>query len=260
MESGPSDPDRSDEDDRQRAGAPPNAPQSPPPGPQAPPPGGPQAPPPGPQAPPPGGPQPPPPGPPAPAPLAGAPQAPPPAGYPPAPQYGGPVPPGGWQAPLPAGAPGWHGAPLAGWWSRVGAAILDGLIISAPGVGLTLLVIGAFAASNVAGWIALAFSIPVFVLIALFYAPITMSRDGSHNGQTWGKQALSITVVRNDGRQVGMGFAFLREFVVKYLLFQLVGSLFLYIPTLLDYLWPLWDDENRCLHDMIVSTHVVKRP
>ena len=27
--------------------------------------------------------------------------------------------------------------------------------------------------------------------------------------------------------------------------------------TLIDYLWPLWDGENRCLHDMVVSTHVV---
>jgi uncharacterized RDD family membrane protein YckC len=27
---------------------------------------------------------------------------------------------------------------------------------------------------------------------------------------------------------------------------------------LLDYLWPLWDRENRALHDMIARTHVVR--
>ena len=33
---------------------------------------------------------------------------------------------------------------------------------------------------------------------------------------------------------------------------------FFFIPTLLDWLWPLWDDENRALHDMLVSSHVVR--
>jgi uncharacterized RDD family membrane protein YckC len=105
-------------------------------------------------------------------------------------------------------------------------------------------------------------AVVVFVaygIAALFYAPVLMARGGERNGQTWGKQIVGITVVRNEGQTVSMGFAFLREFVVKNLLFGWVGSFLLYIPTLLDYLWPLWDDENRCLHDMIVSTHVVRR-
>ena len=92
----------------------------------------------------------------------------------------------------------------------------------------------------------------------LFYAPVLMAREGPHNGQTWGKQILSITVIRDNGRQVDLGFAFLREVVVKNLLFGFVGSFFAGIPTLVDYLWPLWDDENRCLHDMVVSTHVIR--
>ena len=95
-------------------------------------------------------------------------------------------------------------------------------------------------------------------MIALFYAPLLMDREGEHNGQTWGKQALSITVVRDTGQPVELGFAVLREFVVKNLLFGVVGSFFFSIPTLVNYLWPLWDDQNRCLHDMLVKTHVVK--
>ena len=31
-----------------------------------------------------------------------------------------------------------------------------------------------------------------------------------------------------------------------------------FIPWFLDIFWPLWDDENRALHDMVVSTHVVR--
>jgi uncharacterized RDD family membrane protein YckC len=65
-------------------------------------------------------------------------------------------------------------------------------------------------------------------------------------------------VVRDSGPPVDFGFAFLREFVVKGLLFVFVGGWFLSIPTILDYLWPLWDDQNRCLHDMVVKTHVVR--
>ena len=85
-----------------------------------------------------------------------------------------------------------------------------------------------------------------------------MAREGPHNGQSWGKQILGITVIRDNGEQIELGFAFLREFVVKNLLFGFVGGFFAGIPTLVDYLWPLWDDENRCLHDMVVSTHVVR--
>lgn len=32
----------------------------------------------------------------------------------------------------------------------------------------------------------------------------------------------------------------------------------LYLGTLVNYLWPLWDKENRALHDMVASTRVVR--
>ena len=67
--------------------------------------------------------------------------------------------------------------------------------------------------------------------------------------------ALSATT---DSRSTS-ATAFLREFVVKSLLFGFVGGFFFSIPTLLDCLWPLWDDSDRCLHDMVVTTHVVRK-
>ena len=45
---------------------------------------------------------------------------------------------------------------------------------------------------------------------------------------------------------------------VKELLIGFVGAIAFSIPFFLDYLWPLWDDANRALHDMIVHTHVVQ--
>ena len=69
---------------------------------------------------------------------------------------------------------------------------------------------------------------------------------------------IGIRVVRDNGQRVSFGLAALREIVVKGLLVSIVSSIIPLIPWLLDYLWPLWDDENRALHDMVVSTHVVR--
>jgi uncharacterized RDD family membrane protein YckC len=141
----------------------------------------------------------------------------------------------------------------------VGAQILDWLILLVPSALLVALVVGVFlAGSEVGGVITAIIVFLLYILVALFYAPVLMARQGEHNGQTWGKQILGITVVRDNGQQIELGFGFLREFVVKNLLFGFVGGFFAGIPTLVDWLWPLWDDQNRCLHDMVVSTHVVR--
>jgi uncharacterized RDD family membrane protein YckC len=200
----------------------------------------------------------------APPPGPQAPSAPgqqPPPGPEAAPGYGGPVPPGGWQEPV-ARQPGdqaWVGRPLASWGSRVGAQLLDALILVIPSAILIALVLGVFlAGSDVGGVIAAIIAFLLYIVVALFYAPVLMAREGPRNGQTWGKQILGITVIRDNGEQIELGFGFLREFVVKNLLFGVIGGFFAGIPTLVDYLWPLWDDENRCLHDMVVSTHVIR--
>ena len=38
----------------------------------------------------------------------------------------------------------------------------------------------------------------------------------------------------------------------------IASSIIPFIPWFLNYFWPLWDDQNRALHDMVVSTHVVQ--
>jgi uncharacterized RDD family membrane protein YckC len=174
-----------------------------------------------------------------------------------APIYQGPVPPGGWQQPISRPGPS-AGAPLAGWGSRVGAALFDILVLTVPVVALIVLVVVVAAGSEVGAVVVAIVAFLSYVVVALFYAPVLMSRDGHRNGQTWGKQIAGIRVTRDNGQPVELGFGFLREFLVKNLLFGTVGGFFLYIPTLLDWLWPLWDDQNRCLHDMVVSTHVVR--
>jgi uncharacterized RDD family membrane protein YckC len=168
------------------------------------------------------------------------------------------VPPGGWQQPIPQQQPGWYGRQLASWGSRVAATLIDWLILLVPVVVLTVIVVAIAAGSDTGAIVTGALGVLAYLIVALMYAPLLMARDGEHNGQTWGKQALGITVVRDNGDPVGFGFAALREIVVKGLLVGIASSIIPFIPWFLDNFWPLWDDENRALHDMVCSTHVVQ--
>jgi uncharacterized RDD family membrane protein YckC len=239
----------------------PQGPQSPapPPGYQPPPPG---------YQPPPGYGQPPPPGYGQPPPPPGygqppwpPPQVPPPPGpeAPPGapPPYTGPVPPGGWQQPPPQV---YAGVELASWGSRAGAILLDWLVVTVAVIVLITpgIVILAASSADALGIVLLSLGGLAALVGAVLYPAYFMQRPGPRNGQTLGKQWLGIRAVRDTGEPFSWGYALLREVVVKQLLFGTVGSLFFSIPTLLDYLWPLWDDQNRALHDMVVSTHVVR--
>ena len=200
------------------------------------------------------------------------PQASPPPAVPPTlvqPGYGQPPPggyqqpPGAWQPPPPQ-AKGPHGEnlygqhELAGWGSRVGALLLDTLftvLIGAVGAGIGVgLLLTGVTGLEVIGIIVLVLT---YIFIVVLFRPLLLARGGERNGQTWGKQIVGIRVVRDTQQSLSLGYGVLREFVVVGLLFGFIGGTFL-IPPLLDYLWPLWDDENRTLHDMIVSTHVVR--
>lgn len=152
---------------------------------------------------------------------------------------------------------------LASWGSRVGAQLIDGLII---GVGalVLFLVFGAvfsvgFAASDETGVASVIVGLILWVvcvaIVALLYAPALMART---NGKTLGRGATNIRVVRTSGEPISFGFAMLREVAVKALLFGMAGSLTAGIANVLDVLWPLWDEENRALHDFIVQTRTVK--
>jgi uncharacterized RDD family membrane protein YckC len=147
---------------------------------------------------------------------------------------------------------------LASWWSRVGAALLDGLILAAGIIAIVVVIAGAAAVNNALG-VVVGIVLGLVGLVGYVgYGGFFMARDGDHNGQTPGKQAVGIRVIRDNGQPFDIGQGLLREFVVKIILFGWVGGFFLSIPTLLDVLWPLWDDQDRALHDMVVSTHVVR--
>ena len=253
MERGSPPPDRPDPERPQGPEPGTSGPQAPAPGPESP--AGPQAPPPGPQ-----GPQAPAPGPQAPPPPPPGPPVYAPPGQEAPPGYRGPVPPGGWQQPIATPTGGWVGRPLASWGSRLGATIIDWLVLLIPAAIVTAWVIGGYDTDSSAGEL-IGVSILSFLLwsaIVLLYAPLLMIRGGERNGQTLGKQAVGIRVIRDSGEPFGFWPAVMREVVLKNLAVGIASSIIPLIPWFLNYFWPLWDDQNRALHDMAVSTHVVR--
>ena len=179
--------------------------------------------------------------------------------------YSSPPPPGAFGVPAQgtASVPVTGQYQLSGWWSRVAAALIDGLII---GVGALILLalFGAifsvgFFASEETGVAALVVGLMLWFLaiaiVALLYAPLMMDRT---NGKTLGRMAVGNRVVRANGEPMTFGWAMLREVAVKALLFGFAGSITFGLVNLADALWPLWDDENRALHDFIVDTRTVR--
>jgi len=171
------------------------------------------------------------------------------------PGAGGPAPAMSPHPPAPAGRPA-----LASWGSRVVAAIIDGIIVCV----LAAIVLGLLAALGLtvdtnggaaAFIVTVAFAAVAIAIGALLYAPILMART---NGQTWGRMAVNIRVIRAGGEPMTFWFAMLREVLVKSLLVGFLSSFTFGLAWLLDVLWPLWDEENRALHDFVVNTRVIK--
>jgi uncharacterized RDD family membrane protein YckC len=152
---------------------------------------------------------------------------------------------------------------LSGWWRRVGAQVVDGLIVGVGGFALVAAITAPFSVGFFAGEdfgivslvVGLLLAVICVSIIALLYAPALMART---NGKTFGRMATGIRVVRAGGEPMTFGFAMLREVAVKALLFGIAASLTAGLASLVDVLWPLWDEENRALHDFVVNTRVIR--
>jgi uncharacterized RDD family membrane protein YckC len=182
--------------------------------------------------------------------------------YPPG--YTSPAPPGAGGAP-PAPSP--YGYPvgthrLAPYGRRVVAALIDALIIGILASAILVpLGVGLYdRGTDDRGFIGLLVAILLtLVLIAgigLIYAPLMLWKT---NGKTVGRMAAGTRVIRANGERMTFGVAALREIVFKIFLTGVGNSVTVGLPwaTLLDVLWPLWDEEKRALHDFPVNTRTV---
>ncbi|MBN1510452.1 MAG: protein kinase [Phycisphaerae bacterium] len=107
----------------------------------------------------------------------------------------------------------------AGFWIRVLAALIDGVVVGGAG--------------SVLG--------PFGLLIGFVYEPVLLTY---WEGQTIGKRVCGIRVISNDGRYCGLGQAIVRS-LAEYLSA---------VVALLGYLWVAVDDKKRGWHDHIAGT------
>ena len=148
-------------------------------------------------------------------------------------------------------------AAYASWGRRLAAYLIDNLLIALPAIA-----IGAFSGvmaylderdnpgTDSLWWIGIIAAIAISVIAPFIYYTVML---GSEAGQTFGKRWLGIRVRKErTGGPIGYGSAFLRYLI------QFLGWTCLFPITILDYLWPLWDDKKQTIHDKAAGSIVVR--
>lgn len=94
-----------------------------------------------------------------------------------------------------------------------------------------------------------AYYVAAIIILAYFVAFVPLYFVGlwTWRGQTLGKMAIAIRVVRSDGRPMSVGAALLR----------LVGYLFSSLLLFVGFLMIVFDRQRRGLHDRLADTVVV---
>ena len=140
--------------------------------------------------------------------------------------------------------------PKAGFWIRLVAAAVDSVVVVLLQIvlGLALLVASLLLGSDLGGG-ALAMGAFISwtfgsVLAVAYYVGFT-----GYCGQTPGKMAVRVKVIRSDGAEIGFGRALLRETIGKFVSCLILG---------LGYLMIAFDQQKQGLHDKIADTYVIK--
>ncbi|MDT8418856.1 MAG: RDD family protein [Desulfuromonadales bacterium] len=135
--------------------------------------------------------------------------------------------------------------PKAGFWIRVTAAILDAILVGflQGGLGGLLYLAGALNGSANQG-LTLLVQIFTYLLSCVYYILFT-----GYCGQTPGKMALRIKVIRCDGSSLSYGRAAFREIPAKFIAGIILG---------IGYLMVAFDEQKQGLHDRMADTYVIK--
>jgi len=134
---------------------------------------------------------------------------------------------------------------------RLGAAIIDGLIVAAVFWGL-MFVLGGTKYLNMVGtgdisilqWMLGTMLAGFGVFIAIQGYPLAAT------GQTWGKKMLNLRIVDMQGYKP----EFVKLIAMRYLLGRVLGLIPLY--GIIDVLF-IFGEDRRCVHDYIAGTRVV---
>lgn len=136
--------------------------------------------------------------------------------------------------------------PKAGFWIRVVAALLDGVILFVLQFVLGFLLAMAGVAVNGGGGEEIGGLVMLFGYILSFAYYIVFT---GHGGQTPGKMAVRIKVIRTDGSDISYGKAAFREVIAKF-----ISGIILCI----GYLMVAFDEQKQGLHDRMSDTYVIK--
>ncbi|RYY43600.1 MAG: RDD family protein [Actinomycetales bacterium] len=149
----------------------------------------------------------------------------------------------------------------AGWWIRVLASFVDGLIVLALSIvpivgGFVLLFVDAdydevtdeFTNTNPWGLVVVGLGFAVYLGFDLWNRGLRVG----YRGQSLGKQLVGVHVVGRDGAPVGALEGFFRWLVAGLLQWTFIG-------LLVDLLWPLWDERKQTVHDKAINTYPVRR-
>jgi uncharacterized RDD family membrane protein YckC len=133
---------------------------------------------------------------------------------------------------------------------RAGAIIIDNMVVGIPAwILLVVLMVALMPMMKGGGEMALGFlfiAVGLLVFVAFVaYEALMISR----NGQTLGKMALRIRVVRPDGSPISAGQAWGRASIRVVLI---------HVLMLLNYIPAFVTKEKTCLHDMVAKTRVVQ--
>jgi uncharacterized RDD family membrane protein YckC len=164
-----------------------------------------------------------------------------PPSYPPPPAYG-PSGTGAYGTVEPAGF--YMGHRLANWPQRVGAYLIDYLTILVPiGIAVGLAAPGRDRATGAGA----AFASLLYLVGFGVWVYNRWFQQG-RTGQSWGKRALGLKLLRMDnGQPIGGGLAFARDMA------HILDSL----PCYLGLLWPIWDGRRQTFADKIINTVVI---
>jgi len=180
---------------------------------------------------------------------------------PPGPAYPGQTP--SWTGHAPGVPLAPFGAPLAGWWQRVGSMLLDVLIVGVPMGVLSAILNTAFgtlhrvtlangtitSVRTLEGGGRIALVIAEVCVPLLYFAIL----NGTGRGQTAGNHAPHIAVRDLDTGEV-IGFW---RGVVRWLIRLLLYVAFI-IPGLLNDLFPLWDSRHQSIADKAARSVVIR--
>lgn len=142
----------------------------------------------------------------------------------------------------------------AGFFARFGAQVIDGLIVIVPAYAIFTAVMLSVASTLQSQQTALTRLAPliVFAYVPFFAFPVLYEALmlSMKNGQTIGKMALRLRVVRPDGSRITAADAWGRT-----LMRMLLGCV-----AIVDYIPYFFTTEKTTLHDMIAGTRVVESP